>query len=130
MEGIRTGEEIDSNAMVGIVMLFVVFRGDIMVVGLVSILILVLEFIKDDVKSSLTVLIVAGVSLVLSLMYPGEFPVDPAWIAIVICGAPILWDAVTGLLLHHDIKADVLVAIAIVAALYLGEWFAAGEVAL
>ena len=130
VEGIRTGEEIDSNAMVGIVMLFVVFRGDIMVVGLVSILILVLEFIKDDVKSSLTVLIVAGVSLVLSLMYPGAFPVDPAWIAIVICGAPILWDAVTGLLLHHDIKADVLVAIAIVAALYLGEWFAAGEVAL
>lgn len=130
IDGIRSGEEIDSNAMVGIVMMYVVFRGEIPIVGLVAILLLILDFVKDDVKSSLIVLVVAGVSLVLSILYPGAFPADSAWIAIIVCGAPILWDAVTGLILHHDIKADVLVAIAIVAALYLEEWFAAGEVAL
>ncbi len=45
------------------------------------------------------------------------------------CGAPILWDAVTGLVLRFDIKADVLVAMAIIAAIALNEYFAAGEVA-
>jgi len=129
-KGVASGEEIDSDAMVGIVMMYVVFRGDLLIIGAVAILLLILELIDDDVKSSLVVLLVAGISLIISILYPNAFPVDPAWIAIVVCGAPILWDAVTGLLLHHDIKADVLVAIAIVAALYLGEWFAAGEVAL
>jgi len=128
--GVVSKEEVDPDAFVAVMMAYVVFRGDLMIVALVAVILLVLDFIKDDVKSSLLVLLVAGVSLVISLVYPGHFPSDPAWIAIVLCGAPIIWDAITGLILHHDIKADVLVAIAIIAALYLGEWFAAGEVAL
>lgn len=85
---------------------------------------------KDGMKRSVLLLVISGASLVASFLTDGKLPVDPAWIAIVICGAPILWDAVTGLVLRHDIKADVLVAMAIVAAVALGEWFAAGEVAL
>ncbi|MBQ7700866.1 MAG: cation-translocating P-type ATPase [Candidatus Methanomethylophilaceae archaeon] len=88
------------------------------------------EFIKDDVKRSLLFLILSAVSLAVSFFYGSELAVDPAWVAIILCGTPILWDATTGLILRHDIKADVLVAIAIIAALALGEWFAAGEVAL
>ncbi len=89
-----------------------------------------MDFLKDDVKRSVLRLIVAAVSLIISFFYGSEFPIDPAWVAIILCGAPILWDAVTGLILRHDIKADVLVAIAIIAAIALQEWFAAGEVAL
>ncbi len=88
------------------------------------------DFFKDDVKRSVLILAISAVSLIVSLAIGGDLPVDPAWVAIVLCGAPILWDAATGLVLRHDIKADVLVAMAIIASLALGEWFAAGEVAL
>ncbi len=88
------------------------------------------SFFEDDVKRSVLILAVSAVSLIASFVIGGDLPVDPAWVAIILCGVPILWDAATGLALRHDIKADVLVAIAIIASLALGEWFAAGEVAL
>ena len=55
---------------------------------------------------------------------------DVAWIAIVLCGIPILLGAIRGLVFDYDIKADVLVAMALVASVATGEYFAAGEVAL
>ncbi len=88
------------------------------------------SFFEDEVKRSVLILAVAAASLIASLAIGGDLPVDPAWVAIILCGVPILWDAATGLVLRHDIKADVLVAMAIIASLALGEWFAAGEVAL
>jgi heavy metal translocating P-type ATPase len=90
----------------------------------------IMDFLRDDVKRSVLLLAVSGASLVASFLWGEGMAVDPAWVAIVLCGTPILWDAATGLILRHDIKADVLVAIAIIAAIALGEWFAAGEVAL
>ena len=62
----------------------------------------------------------------------GPFPffgLDPAWAAILLCGLPILLEAVIGLVTAFDIKADVLVSIALVASVLIGEDFAAGEVA-
>ena len=89
------------------------------------------DLLKDDVNRSVLLLVISAASLVLSFTgVLGDLPVDPAWVAIILCGVPILWDAVTGLVLRHDIKADVLVAMAIIAAVCLQEWFAAGEVAL
>lgn len=88
------------------------------------------DLFDRDEAFSLLRLMVSGASLVASFLVGDDLPIDPAWVAIVLCGAPILWDAATGLVLRHDIKADVLVAIAIIASLALGEWFAAGEVAL
>ncbi|MDO5861456.1 MAG: cation-translocating P-type ATPase [Thermoplasmata archaeon] len=88
------------------------------------------DFLKDDINRSVLLLVISAVSLVVSYFEWVPGPVDPAWIAIILCGAPILWDAATGLILRHDIKADVLVAMAIIAAICLQEWFAAGEVAL
>ncbi len=88
------------------------------------------DLFDRDEAISLLRLMVSGVSLVASFLVGDDLPIDPAWVAIVLCGAPILWDAATGLVLRHDIKADVLVAIAIIASLALGEWLAAGEVAL
>lgn len=73
----------------------------------------------------------SAVCLVLSLAgVSATWPVDVAWAAIVLCGAPILVGAVVGLMRDHDVTADVLVSMALVASVYAGEWFAAGEVAL
>ena len=48
--------------------------------------------------------------------------------AILLCGLPILLEAVTGLITRFDIKADVLVSLALLASICIGETFAAGEV--
>ena len=56
-------------------------------------------------------------------------PVDAAWVAIVLCGIPILLEAFIGLVTAFDIKADVLVSLALIASVWIGEEFAAGEVA-
>ncbi len=52
-----------------------------------------------------------------------------AWIAIILCGVPIVLEAVIGLVTAFDIKADVLVSLALIASVCIGEIFAAGEVA-
>lgn len=80
-------------------------------------------------KKDITFLAVSIVSLVLSLTVKDQLPFDPAWIAVVLCGIPILIESSIGLFLRFDIKADVLVSIALIASLYIGEIFAAGEVA-
>ncbi len=80
-------------------------------------------------KTELLCLIISGTALLLSMFLPGVFPVDPAWVAIVLCGVPILKEAVIGLVTAFDIRADVLVATALVASVVIGEDFAAGEVA-
>ncbi len=82
------------------------------------------------VKRDIAFLIVSAAALALSLFRPAGLPVDPAWIAIVLCGLPIVLEAVIGLVTEFDIKADVLVSIALIASVIIGEYFAAGEVAL
>ncbi|MBR3086240.1 MAG: cadmium-translocating P-type ATPase [Kiritimatiellae bacterium] len=56
-------------------------------------------------------------------------PLDPAWIAVLVCGVPIMLEAAEALWERFDVKADLLVAVAIVASVVLGEIFAAAEVA-
>ncbi len=68
-------------------------------------------------------------ALGLSLLWQGNPWLDPAWLAVVCCGLPILWAAV-GALRRRELDTSVLVATALVAAVALGEVFAAGEVAL
>ena len=49
--------------------------------------------------------------------------------AILLCGLPIVLEAIIGLVTAFDIKADVLVSLALIASVCIGEDFAAGEVA-
>ena len=56
-------------------------------------------------------------------------PFDASWAAIILCGIPIILEAVIGLVTAFDIKADVLVSLALIASVCIGEDFAAGEVA-
>ena len=71
---------------------------------------------------------VSFAALAVSLIHGDVNGFDTAWIAVVLCGIPISVDAITGLLLRHDIRADVIVFIALCAALYIGDIFTAGEV--
>jgi heavy metal translocating P-type ATPase len=88
------------------------------------------DLIEDEEKRHLLFAIVGGISLIFSFFdIWGPLPFEPAWTAVVLCGIPIFKGAVVGLVTEFDIKADVLVAMAVVAALYIGEIFAAGEVA-
>lgn len=80
-------------------------------------------------KKEIALLAISAISLIISLVAKDMLPFDPAWIAVVLCGTPILIESSVGLFLRLNIKADVLVSIALIASLCLGEIFAAGEVA-
>ena len=80
-------------------------------------------------KKEIALLIISGLSLLASIFDLIPMPFDPAWIAIILCGIPIILEAVIGLVTAFDIKADVLVSMALIAAVFIGEDFAAGEVA-
>ena len=81
------------------------------------------------VKKDITLLVLSGLALLASILWGEQLPINPAWVAIVLCGLPIILEAVIGLVTAFDIKADVLVSIALVASVIIGEDFAAGEVA-
>ena len=81
------------------------------------------------VKKDVTLLVISGAALLASIFHLLPLPFDPAWVAIVLCGIPIILEAVIGLVTEFDIKADVLVSIALIASVVIGEDFAAGEVA-
>ena len=80
-------------------------------------------------KKDIILLAVSGVSLILSLTNAVPLPFDIAWVAIILCGLPIILEAVIGLVTSFDIIADVLVSLALIASVCIGEDFAAGEVA-
>ena len=81
------------------------------------------------VKKDVTCLVLSGLALVASIFDLLPLPFDPAWVAILLCGIPIILEAVVGLVTALDIKADVLVSIALIASVIIGQDFAAGEVA-
>lgn len=87
----------------------------------------ILEF--GGTKKDILFLIFGGISLLLSLANINILPFDMAWIAIILCGVPIILEAIIGLITEFDIKADVLVSLALIASVLIGEDFAAGEVA-
>ena len=90
---------------------------------------------KQSDRLRLIFVIISGVALATSLIFSWTGNAakiagfDPAWIAIVLCGLPIVLGAIVGLVKDHDITADVLVALALIGSLILKEFFAAGEVA-
>ncbi|WP_455719066.1 heavy metal translocating P-type ATPase [Agathobacter sp.] len=95
----------------------------------------IIEHLEDflewgGVKKDITLLVISGIALLLSIfkVIPG-MPFDIAWIAIILCGIPIILEAVIGLVTAFDIKADVLVSLALIASICIHEDFAAGEVA-
>ncbi len=81
------------------------------------------------IKKDIILLVISGVALLISIFHLLPLPFDAAWVAIFLCGIPIILEAIIGLITAFDIKADVLVSMALIASVCIGEDFAAGEVA-
>lgn len=79
-------------------------------------------------KKEIILLVISGIALLLNI-FNVPFPFRPAWIAIILCGVPIILEAIIGLVTRFDITADVLVSMALIASVCIEEYFAAGEVA-
>lgn len=90
------------------------------------------RWLENEPKETLICAVASAISLVLSITgaLKGILPFDIAWVAIILCGIPILVGAFKGVVFEHDIKADLLVSLALIASAATGEFFAAGEVAL
>ena len=81
-------------------------------------------------KKDITLLAISGAALIFSLTGILDFlPFNIAWVSIILCGVPIILEAIVGLVTAFDIKADVLVSLALIASVCIGEDFAAGEIA-
>ena len=88
---------------------------------------------RGGIKKDILLLVIGGVSLLLSLAEKRTgfrlFPFGAAWFAIVLCGLPIVLEATLGPAARPARMADVPVSIALIASICIGEVFAAGEVA-
>ena len=76
--------------------------------------------------------VLSGVFLIASLILmltKTQVPFDPAWVTVVLSGYPLLYLAITRLVYQKWISSCLLISIAMVASLAIGELFAAGEVA-
>lgn len=83
------------------------------------------------IKKDIVLIVISAAAVLLSLFHFNfGLPYDIAWVAILLCGIPIVLEAIIGLVTEFDITADVLVALALIASICIGEYFAAGEVAL
>ncbi len=85
--------------------------------------------LNEDKRTAISIL-VSGISLVISFFTDATVFANLAWVAVILCGLPIIIGAIRGLITEFDIKADVLVSIALIASIIIGEIFAAGEIAL
>lgn len=71
-------------------------------------------------KKDITMLIISGIALIVSIFDLIPLPFDASWVAIILCGLPIVLEAVIGLVTAFDIKADVLVSMALIASVCIG----------
>ncbi|MDR2557972.1 MAG: cation-translocating P-type ATPase [Oscillospiraceae bacterium] len=95
----------------------------------------------NDLLNTLPFIIIAGASCAVSFFMIPEFfgflpyPVlfgamfDPAWIAVIICGTPLVYLAISRVIKQRFISSALLISMAMVAAIAINELFAAGEVA-
>ena len=85
-----------------------------------------------DLFAGLKLTIVSGIFLITSLILmicKVDVLIDPSWVTVILSGYPLLYLAITRLIKQKWISSCLLISIAMVASLALGEVFAAGEVA-
>ena len=84
-----------------------------------------MKFTKEE-KIDIALIAISAISLITSFILSIEYV---SWISVILCGLPIFKECGEGLIKEFDIKADLLVSLAIIASLMIGEVFAAGEIA-
>lgn len=88
------------------------------------------DFFQDGEKRDILFIVISIIAVILSLIGANLWRFDLVWIAVIFCGFPIFKEAIIGLYTEFDIKADVLVSIAIISSILIGELFAAGVIAI
>lgn len=89
----------------------------------------------NDFLNSFPMIIISGLFLGVSLLeHIGilgnfNFFIDPAWMSILISGLPLAWVAIERVVKNFNISSALLITIAMIACISIGEIFAAGEVA-
>ena len=81
---------------------------------------------NTDEKIKIIIILISTTSLIVSFILSLEYI---SLIATILCGIPIFKECIEGLIKEFNIKTDLLVSIAIIASLIIGEIFAAGEIA-
>lgn len=89
----------------------------------------------NDLLAGVPATLIGGVFLLCSFFFPKfgiELPVDPAWVTVFISGIPLLYLAIWRTVHNKGvskISSAHLICVAMIAAIYIGDLFAAGEVA-
>ena len=86
-----------------------------------------MTWLKDEEKRTVAAMIISALALGIHFVAGGRLAFNLSWIAVVLCGLPIIIGAVSAVIKEFDIRADVLVSIAIIASVAIGQVFAAGE---
>ena len=91
-----------------------------------------MKLFKSETQKTVTFIIISSICLFMSLIQSVDelLHFNLSWIAIILCGLPIIKEAATCLYEEFDIKADVLVSLALIASVIIGEIFAAGEISV
>ena len=89
----------------------------------------------NDFLSGIKMTMLGGISLIISLAMTWNnfsLKIDPAWLAVLICGIPLMYLAIYRVINNEGISkisSALLITIAMIAAIAIGDLFAAGEVA-
>ena len=91
-----------------------------------------MRLFKSETTKTITFIVISSICLLLSLVNSinNYLHFNLSWVAILLCGLPIIKEACISLYKEFDIKADVLVSLALIASVIIGETFAAGEIAV
>lgn len=91
-----------------------------------------MKLFKSETQKTVTFIIISSICLFMSLIQSVDelLHFNLSWVAIILCGLPIIKEATIGLYEEFDIKADVLVSLALIASVIIGEIFAAGEISV
>ena len=91
-----------------------------------------MRLFKSETTKTITFIVISSICLLLSLVNSinNYLHFNLSWVAILLCGLPIIKEACISLYKEFDIKTDVLVSLALIASVIIGETFAAGEIAV
>ena len=84
-----------------------------------------MNFTKNE-KYDILRIIISVMSIIISFILSLDYI---SWIAVILCGIPIIKECIDSLIKEFDLKADLLVSLAIISSILIGEVFAAGEIA-
>jgi heavy metal translocating P-type ATPase len=86
------------------------------------------SLIENEQRRTIALTAISGLFLLFSISGVSLLGHDPAWGAILISGAPVIYNSFRKLIFHGNVRAGLLISIAVIACVAVGELFAAGEV--